>query len=296
MTDVTILGLGKMGAKLAELLLVDGRKVTVWNRTASAAVPLGTAGADIALTAAAAVAASPIAIACVANSEALWEILASDGVEQAIGGRLLVDLGTSGPDQVRATASWLAERGARYLDGAIQAAPSQMGQPDTPVLIAGPSLDLAAGEDILRVLGGNLVHVGEAIDAASHMDLATLAWVYGAFAGFLQGALIAEAVGVDVGAYGRLVQAISPSFGAFFRHEGEVIQSGDFTITESPLRISIPATARIARICRELKVDAALPDLVNGWLQQADRAGLAGEEIAALIKVLRETAPAAAVA
>ncbi|WP_207480085.1 NAD(P)-dependent oxidoreductase [Arenibaculum pallidiluteum] len=290
MTDVTILGLGQMGSKLAELLLVSGRSVSVWNRSPRPTQVLAAAGAAAPETATAAIAASPISIVCVSDTAALRQVLALDGAADAVRGRLIVDLGTSGPEEVRETHAWLTARGARHLDGAIQAAPSQMGQPDTPILVAGPAKDVREAEPVLRVLGGNLIHVGEKIDAAAYMDLATLSWVYGSFAGFLHGARVAETVGVDVGAYGRLVQDISPSFGAFFRHEGEVIQSGDFTITESPLRISIPAVARILGTSQALGLDEALPLLLDGWLRRAEAQGLADRELAALIQVLRSPA------
>lgn len=38
---------------------------------------------------------------------------------------------------------------------------------------------------------------------------------------------------------------MSPSFGAFLRHEGNVVQQGDFAISQSPLSISVAATERI---------------------------------------------------
>ena len=143
---------------------------------------------------------------------------------------------------------------------------------------------------MLKILAGNLIHVGEKVDAAAFMDLATLSYVYGAYAGFLHGARIAEATGINVATYGRLVRTISPTFGAFFAHEGEVIASGDFRITESPLRISIPAVRRIRHSSENLGLNAELPALVDDWLRRAEAAGLADEELAALIKVLREKA------
>ena len=35
MSDVTFIGLGKMGAALAEVLLKSGRRTSVWNRNAA---------------------------------------------------------------------------------------------------------------------------------------------------------------------------------------------------------------------------------------------------------------------
>jgi 3-hydroxyisobutyrate dehydrogenase-like beta-hydroxyacid dehydrogenase len=287
MTDVTLIGLGPMGLAMADLLLGAGTTMTVWNRSAAKAAPLVERGAALASTPAAAIAASPTTLICLYDYAAVEAVLAAEGAPDALAGRLIVNLGTGGPEEARRMEAWMRGHGARYLDGAIQAAPSQMGRPDTPLLMSGMRDDVAQVEPMLRLLAGHLVHLGENIDGAAFMDLATLSYVYGSFAGFLHGARIAESTGIDVATYGELVDAIAPSFGAFFAHEGRVIASGDFRITESPLRISIPAVRRILAASRELGLNTEMPVLMDGWLRRAESAGMADEELAALIKVLR---------
>jgi 3-hydroxyisobutyrate dehydrogenase-like beta-hydroxyacid dehydrogenase len=290
MSDVSLIGLGQMGVVLAKLLVAAGHSVTAWNRSPDKTRALAASGVKAASGPAQAITASPVTLVILYDDAATDAVLSAEGVSQALAGRLIVNLGTSGPEAARAFEQRIAAAGGRYVDGAIQAAPSQMGQPDTPILVSGASGDIDAVEPVLRVLGGNLVRVGERIDATAFMDLATLSYVYGAYAGFLHGARIAETVGVDVAAYGKLVEDISPSFGAFFAHEGRVIQSGDFTVSESPLRISISAVERILASSRDLGLDDAVPDLVSTWLRKAEARGLADEELAALIKVLRGAA------
>lgn len=287
MTDVTIVGLGQMGVALADLMLKAGRTVTLWNRSAEKAAALVKRGAKLAVTPAEAIAASPLTLFIVFDYAAADAILASPGAAPALHGRLIINLGTGSPEDARSAASFVEAHGGRYLDGAIQAAPSQMGQPDTPILVSGQQAVFAEAEAALKILGGNIVYLGERIEAAAAADLATLSYVYGAYAGFLHGARIAETVGIDVAVYGRLVNVMSPSFGAFFEHESKAIQSDDFTVTESPLRISIPAVARIQQISASLGLNTELPRMMNGWLRQAQRAGLADQELAALIKILR---------
>jgi 3-hydroxyisobutyrate dehydrogenase-like beta-hydroxyacid dehydrogenase len=119
------------------------------------------------------------------------------------------------------------------------------------------------------------------------MDLATLSYVYGATLGFFHGARIAESEGFRVDDYGALVAEISPSFGEFFRHEGSVIQSGNYKVSESPLKISVEATERLAQAARDRGINAEVPTFVSGFFKRAVAAGYGDEEIAALIKVLR---------
>lgn len=287
MTDVTVIGLGPMGLALADLMLEAGKTVSLWNRSPQKAALLVERDATLTPTPAAAIAVSPVTLVCVYDYKAAGMILAAEGAPAALRDRLIVNLGTGGPDDATRLQDHVHRHGGRYLDGAIQAAPSQMGREDTPLLVSGRQAHFAEAERLLRILAGSLVYLGDEIDAAAFMDLATLSYVYGAFAGFLHGARIAEATGIDVATYGGLVNTISPSFGAFFQHEGGVIASGDFRITESPLRISVPAVRRILLASERLGLNAELPALVDGWLTRAEAAGLADEELATLIKVLR---------
>jgi 3-hydroxyisobutyrate dehydrogenase-like beta-hydroxyacid dehydrogenase len=284
---VSVLGLGSMGTTLAQLYLKQGYQVTVWNRSADKAAALIAQGAVLAPSAAAAVRASPTAVMCVYDYKAADAILALPDVAGAISGKLFLQLTTGSPQDARNAEAWALQHGARYLDGAIQAGPSQMGQPDTPLLLSGAEESYREAEPLLKVLAGNVIYLGSKISAAAAMDLATLSYVYGAILGFLHGARVSEAEGFDVAQYGEIVNGIAPTFGAFLQHEGKVIRSGDFTITESPLRISVEATQRLLDTAKEAGINTEFPAFASGLFQRADAAGLGGEELAAMIKLLR---------
>lgn len=287
---VTIIGLGAMGSTLARLYLARGARVTVWNRSPAAATAVVERGAVLAPSVAAAFAASPLTLICVSNDAAVTEILAAPGIDLA--GRTLVQLTTIDPGTARAGEAWAHARGGAYLAGAIQAAPSQMGQPDTPILIAGAPAAWEAQREPLAVLGGGWVYLGADAGAAATMDLATLSWVYGGFLGFVHGAMIAQAEGLDVATYGQILRAIAPSFGAFFAHEGAVIQAGDFAVSESPLRISLDATRRLLDTATARGLSTELPGFLAAIFASASHLG--DEEVAALIKVMRPAGARAA--
>jgi 3-hydroxyisobutyrate dehydrogenase-like beta-hydroxyacid dehydrogenase len=284
---VSMIGLGAMGQTLARLLLAQGHAVTVWNRTPDKARALVQAGATLAGTAADAVAASPVTLVCVYDYPAANAILQDAAVEATLPGKVLVQLTTGSPREAVAAGEWAARHGARYLEGAIQAAPSQMGAADTPLLLSGDGATYEGVVDLLRGLAGDLIYLGPRIDAAATMDFATLSYVYGAYIGFMHGARLAEVHGLDVARYGQIVHRVAPSFGAFFEHQAGVIRSGDFAISESPLRISVEATARILQASSEAGIDTRVPALSAQLLAAARDAGLADQELAALIQVFR---------
>jgi 3-hydroxyisobutyrate dehydrogenase-like beta-hydroxyacid dehydrogenase len=286
-SDVSVVGLGTMGSTLARLLLRAGFRVTVWNRTRDKADPLVAEGAAAASSAAAAIAASPIVVVCVYDYSAADAILNTKEVASTLAGRLVIQLTTGSPRDARDSEAWATRYSADYVDGAIQAAPSQMARPDTTILVSGAEQAFRRSEPILTVFGGNVKYLGEQIGAASAMDLATLSYVYGAFLGFIHGARIAESEGFGVAPYGALVAEISPTFGEFFRHEGAVIESGNFQVSESPLRISVEATERLVEAARAAGINAELPTFVADLFRRAMAAGYGQEEAAAMIKVLR---------
>jgi 3-hydroxyisobutyrate dehydrogenase-like beta-hydroxyacid dehydrogenase len=286
-TDVSVIGLGKMGVTLAELFLKSGASVTVWNRSASKAAGVVGQGAALAADVSAAFAASATVVVCVSNDDAVSDVLSAPGVAAAVAGRTVIQLTTISAETARSGAAWAAEHGAEYLAGAIQAAPSQMGQADTPLLISGAEPTWLAQRARLELIAGGVVYLGGEPGAAATMDLATLSWVYGGMLGFLQGALIAEKEGLNVATYGAIVRQISPSFGAFFEHEAKVIDSGDFRMTESPLRISVDATRRLLETAERRRISTAFPALVASLFERAAARGLGDEEAAALIKVMR---------
>lgn len=285
-TKASVVGLGMMGGRLARLLLEAGWEVTVWNRSPAAAAKLVQAGARQAATPADAFAASPLSVMVVKDYEAANAILASAGVPPTLAGHTLVHLTTGSPQEALAMERLVNDGGGLYLDGAIQAAPEQMGMPDTPVFVSGARSALDSALPMMKVFGDPM-HLGERASLASAMDFATLSYVYGATLGFFHGARIVETEGLSVEEYGGLVNKIAPSFGEFLKHEGKVIQAGDYAISQSPLRISVDATRRIARHARDNGLHAAIPELSETLFREAEKAGYANEEAAAVMKVLR---------
>ena len=71
------------------------------------------------------------------------------------------------------------------------------------------------------------------------------------------------------------------------RHEGRVVRDGDFTVSQSPLAISVPATERIENAMRSKGLHAELPAVITRLLRKSVEAGYGGEEFAAVVKVLR---------
>ncbi|MEM7671126.1 MAG: NAD(P)-binding domain-containing protein, partial [Pseudomonadota bacterium] len=197
MTEIAVIGLGAMGAALARVQLDAGYGVTVWNRTAARTDPLAADGASVASTAEAAVLASPVTLICVDSYAVTAEILSSlAGAD--LTGRTLIQFSTGTSHEARDQAAWVAARGGACLDGAIMCFPDSLGAPDSPVLIGGAEDTFKAAEDHLRLIGGNLLYLGDNVAAAAAIDMGLLMMNVSLYAGVAQAARFCEAEGADL--------------------------------------------------------------------------------------------------
>lgn len=288
MSDVTILGLGPMGSTLARTLLKNGSTVSVWNRTRDKAEQLVREGAEFHPEVAAAVSASPIVIVCVANYEASRNILGSEGVAKALAGRLVVELSTGTPQDARNSEAAIREQGADYLDGAIMGTPAQIGMPDTPIFLSGSEGAFRRSEPVLRILAGNLMYMGESVGAASAWDLAALSTMFGAMFGFFHGSRILESEGHRVDSFGSLIADISPVFGQMIKYEGEVIQAEEYGNPQSSVKTCRGTAELWLKQALEAGLNNEFPTFAMGLFNKAKAAGYENEELAAVMKVLRQ--------
>ncbi|WP_338868281.1 NAD(P)-dependent oxidoreductase [Myxococcus stipitatus] len=286
-SDVTVIGLGKMGAALARAFLTAGHRVTVWNRTANRAPSLRQAGAAFEASAGAAIQASPLVVVCVSDATATRAILAAPEVATALAGRTLVQLSSSTPQEARVLDAWVRGQGADFLSGAILAWPSQIGTEQASIVVSGPSAVLRRHESMLRALVGTLEQAGEAVGAACALCAAVLSYMAGHWLGFAHGARICEAEGLKLSDFGETLAAFAPGLGQDSRHMARVIESGRFANPETSLETVGGDIARLVQLSREGNLSDALPRFAAGIFQQALAAGYGAEETAAVFKVLQ---------
>lgn len=282
--SVSVIGLGQMGKKIAALYVEKGYRVTVWNRNAGKAQSIP--GVQIAATAADAFAQNELVIICVLDNAAVNTILEQVSNE-ALTNKIILNLTTGSPHEAKDLEAWLATHNTAYLNGAIQVAPEQMGQPDTTILLAGAVEAFRTTQNDLLILGGNIKHLSSHAAASPAMDLATLSWLYGSYVGLLYGAALVQGEGMQLKDYRDIIGEIAPLFVDFFKHEINMIDADNYNITQSPLEISIAATRRIADTVAAAGLDTAFTGTMARLLQEAGQRGYANQEVTALLKVLK---------
>ncbi|MFI6323992.1 NAD(P)-dependent oxidoreductase [Nonomuraea sp. NPDC050556] len=272
---VTVIGLGLMGQALAAALLRAGHPTTVWNRTASKADDLVAAGATLAASVAEAVAASPLVILCVTDYAAVRS-LGPLGLD----GRVVVNL-TSGTS---ADARALGASTTSYLDGAIMAIPQGIGTAEAVILYSGPRAAFDAHEATLGVLAGVTTYLGEDHGLSALHDVAVLSLMWNVLNGFLQGAALLRAAGVDASAFAPLAQASIGTVAGWVEGYAKQIDAGAYPALDATIDTHAATMDHLIHESEALGVSTELPRFVKTLADRAVAAGRGGDGYAAMIE------------
>ncbi|MEV0149388.1 MULTISPECIES: NAD(P)-binding domain-containing protein [unclassified Nonomuraea] len=284
-TPVTVLGLGLMGQALAGAFLRDGHPTTVWNRTAEKADHLVAQGARLAGSVADAVAAAPLVVVCVSDHEAVRELL--DQAGEDLGGRVLVNL-TSGTSQgAREIAEWVARRGGAFLDGAIMATPPAIGA-DAVIVYSGPRPAFDLYEPALRSLGAGTTHLGDDHTLSSLHEMAVVGLMWNVLNGYLHGAALLGAAGVDATAFTPIavkgIETVTGWLPAYARQ----IDDGAYPVLDSTIDTHLAAMEHLVHESEHLGVDTELPKLIKALTGRAVADGHGGSGYAAMVEQFRK--------
>ncbi len=283
---VTVIGLGLMGQALAGAFLRDGHATTVWNRTEAKAGQLVAQGASLAGSVGEAVAASPLVVVCVSDYETAHELLHPLG--EALDGRVVVNLTSGTSRAARETAEWAARQGATYLDGAIMAIPSAIGTADAVVLYSGPRSAFDQHEPVLGSLGAGTTYLGEDHGLASLYDVAVLSLMWNIGNGFLQGAALLGAAGVDAGAFASLATTSIKTVADWMPGYAQQIDDGSYPALDATIDTHLAAMEHLVHESESLGVNAELPRFIKALTERAVAAGHGGSGYAAMIEQFRK--------
>jgi 3-hydroxyisobutyrate dehydrogenase-like beta-hydroxyacid dehydrogenase len=266
---VTVLGLGPMGRALAGAFLDAGLRTTVWNRTPGKDRELVERGAVSAPSPEEAVGASSLTVVCVVNYDAVDTIVRRGVVTDALKGRTVVNLTADTPDRARDTATWAAEHGIRYLDGAIMTPTSTIGTPAGVFLHSGPEELYREHRPVLDALGGTHTHLGEDIGRAAAYDIALLDIFWTAMAGYAHALAVARAEGVTARELAPFAKGIGMLFPPFFEQAAEEVDSGTFSGEVNPITSAVSSMAHIVHTSESHGIDAGVMRAAEGLARRA---------------------------
>lgn len=257
MTQIALLGLGRMGLPMAHRLLDAGAALTVCNRTREKAAPLAARGARVADSPEAAVSNADIAITMLENGSVVADIL-GEIAPHLRRGALFIDMSSIPPALAREHAAFLGGYGVGCLDAPVSGGTRGAADGTLTILAGGRAADVARAGEVFRPLG-TPHHMGPhgAGQTAKLVNQAIVAVTIGAVA---EGLHLAARAGIDAEV---LRAALAGGFAdsRILREHGRRMTQRDFT-PGAANRIFLKDLDTIAATCAGLGVDLPLFDRV----------------------------------
>ncbi|KAF9881676.1 hypothetical protein CkaCkLH20_00822 [Colletotrichum karsti] len=293
-TDVTLVGVGNIGAAMVNIWRESGLTVTMWNRNPERPSLMGLVdmGAVFELNLRTAILRSDTIVICVSNydniKELLSPILPLDGAGRSM---TVINITTGTSNQAREMESWLKSNGvARYFDGAIMVTPELVGTEHSSMYFSGENeAELSKVAAILEPLG-KYHYVAEDSGAASLWDIAALAAMNGMFTGAIVAMNLLKRQRPDKGAKGApstevpMKKIVLPLLTTFLTHIADIARALDEEAWNenfgNPVSMQLKGLQTIMDTLREERVSTEGLDLFERLMkrtveEKGEGAGLA---------------------
>ncbi len=285
MRHITVLGTGLMGAAMARSLLRAGLDVTVWNRTAGRAAPLAADGAQVAGTAAEAVAGADAVVTMLWDGDSVAEVM-TEALPAAPAGVLWVQTSTVSLDDAGDRLPALAARhGARYIDAPVLGTRQPAEEGKLTVLAAAPEPLRDPVAPVFGATAARVVWVSERPGDGTRLKLVANSWVATIVAATGQAIAFARDLGLDPQAFLDMVKGGAVDT-PYLRLKGQAMIAGQFPPSFA-VDGAVKDTGLIAAAMREVGTDATLMDVVGQQYRKAADAGHGEEDFAAVYHAFR---------
>lgn len=261
--NVAVLGTGRMGAPIARRLAEAGHTVRAWNRTRGRAEGLG---AEVAETAAAAVAGAEVVFTMLADGPCVESVVPPLPAET-----LWVQMSTVGVDET----ARFAARHPRFLDAPVLGS--------TPQAEAGELVVFAAGAEeppgLLDPLASRVLRLGDEPGPATRLKLVVNLWLSDLIESLAESFALAEALGLDPRSF---LEAISgmPMDTPYAHLKGGKMLSGDYAASFT-LELALKDVRLALEAARAVGVELPVGEATEARYAEAVALGHGGKDTAA---------------
>ncbi|WP_037356032.1 NAD(P)-binding domain-containing protein [Amycolatopsis orientalis] len=282
-----MLGLGPMGQAMVRAYLAAGHEVTVWNRTASRADGLAAEGAKRAATVSEALAANELVLLSLTDYQAMYDILAP--AEDALRGKIVVNLSSDTPERTRVAAEWLAARGAEMIAGGIMVPAPVVGTAGSFVFYSGAQPAFERIEPALRVIG-RPDYRGADPGLAQLYYQSLLDMFLTTLSAFLHSAALAGTAGVSAATLVPYATELLTLVQTSLDEAARNVDSGSHPGDQANARMMGATADHVLAASRDAGIDVALPAAVKEHYDRAVAAGRGRDSWTSLFEVVRSKA------
>ncbi len=281
------LGTGHMGRPMAARLCSAGHAVAVWNRTAAKAASLEAVGARLAATPAEALAAAEGVFLMLADASAIEATLLG-AADLDLRGRMVVQMGTIGPEESRKLGERLAARGAEYFEAPVLGSIPEAEAGTLLVLVGATPAQLGRWKEVLLCLGPP-TYVGPVGQAAS-LKLGLNQLIAGLTGSFSFSLGLVRRSGVDVDLFMSILRQ-SALFAPTFDKKLARMRGRDFGTPNFPTRHLLKDMRLVLAEGRRLGLETAAVAALLPLLERAIDLGQADADYSALYQSIDPSGP-----
>ena len=161
---IAFLGLGNMGAPMAQNLIKAGHSLRVFDLVAASVAKLVEAGASAALDAADAVRGAEVVVTMLPSGSAVKRLYLGEGglIAAAVPGALLIDSSTIEPEIAREVAEAARAKGLDLIDAPVSGGTAGAAAGTLTFIVGGDDQALGRARPVLEKMGKNIFHAGGA--------------------------------------------------------------------------------------------------------------------------------------
>ena len=287
---VAMIGLGNMGAALAESLLDAGFHISAWNRSQSKLQkfihPNFTACANVADAASQ----SDVMVICLLDHNATNDAVMFDEIGKAMTGKPLIQLSTTTKDQVDDLCAWVSNHQIPLLKGGIMVYPDDIRTGRGAILYGGPKPLFDQLHPVLNAMGGQPTHVCEKPADVVASISASYAFLYSSLMSYLYGAAICHRGGVSVEAFTQNVIEPFISGGSLFRYLQNAGQAAASRKYDGELQATLDvwddALLQVMTDIKAIEIATTILQPLKSLLEETSAQGHGEQDIAAVVETL----------
>jgi 3-hydroxyisobutyrate dehydrogenase-like beta-hydroxyacid dehydrogenase len=290
MTNVLIVGAGKMGSAIAKELAADGVSVTMWNRTAekleALKVEITAPSFNTSTDLKTAVPSADIIITFLTSGTIVEEVLLAPGLLEACKkSAIIVDMSTSGVDTPHILKKAIAAVGLRYVDAPVSGSMATIASHQLLVMASGDASAIEEVTPTLMKFSKKVANLGAAGNGQV-MKLAVNLIVHTLNAAIAESLAIATAGGISIdAAYDILEESVVAA--PFLKYK-----RGAFTNPDVPVAMRIDTVLKDMNLISALGDRLGLPLVSTPAVQeayaQAVAQGLSAKDMARLLETFQK--------
>lgn len=290
MTNVLIVGAGKMGSAIAKELAADGVPTTMWNRTAekleALKVEITSSSFKTSTDLKASVASADIIITFLTSGTIVEEVLLTPGLLEACKkNAIIVDMSTSGVDTPHVLKKAITSAGLRFVDAPVSGSMATIASHQLLVMASGDASAIDEITPVLMKFSKKVANLGAAGNGQV-MKLAVNLIVHTLNAAIAESLAIATAGGISIdAAYDILEESVVAA--PFLKYK-----RGAFTNPDAPVAMRIDTVLKDMNLISALGDQLGLPLVSTPAVQeayaQAVAQGLSAKDMARLLEAFQK--------